>query len=515
VQVETRRQFIRGASAAAAIVLVPAATAGAGGPRARRLLRGGSFDQGVMSGDPTARGITLWTHVGDVEGSGAVELEVARDRGFRRVVARRRVATSEGRDHTAKARVERLSPHEEYFFRFSTAGEQSRVGRFRTAPAPDSRATLRFALISCQEFSFGYFNAHALLAREDVDFVLNLGDYIYGDIALPRPIGVRTDPLASASTVAQYRRKYATYRSDRDLQKVHAEFPMVSCWDDHEVQNNYAGRAGDGESVPGGHPAARRRAAYRAFFEQMPTFAYGGRSRLYHRARFGRTVDLFVLDERQYRESQPCGGGTVPGCPEASAPRAFLGTRQLAWAGRGLRSSQARWKVVANEMQIMSRRTADGQLEDTDSWQGYLSEREALLGAARSAGDVVFVTGDVHEFIAGDVRDAGGRTVATEIVGSSITSLNLPETAVLAGDTAFGPDFANAREPEASRAGRLQNNPEWRFLDGDHHGYVVCEAGPSSFRATLQRLAMVRERSTRRLEPVRLRVERGQPGLAT
>jgi alkaline phosphatase D len=515
VQVETRRQFIRGATAAAAIVLVPAATAGSGSPRARRLLRGGRFDQGVMSGDPTSRSITLWTHVGEVEGSGAVELEVARDRAFRRVIARRRVPTSERRDHTVKARVERLSPHEEYFFRFSTASEQSRVGRFRTAPAPDSRATLRFAFISCQEFSFGYFNAHALLAREDVDFVLNLGDYIYGDIALPRPIGVRTDPLVSASTVAEYRRKYATYRSDGDLQDVHAEFPMISCWDDHEVQNNYAGRAGDGESVPGAHPAARRRAAYRAFFEQMPTFAYGGRSRLYHRARFGRTVDLFVLDERQYRESQPCGGGTVAECPEASAPRAFLGTRQLAWAGRGLRSSQARWKVVANEMQIMSRRTADGQLEDTDSWQGYLSEREALLGAARSAGDVVFVTGDVHEFIAGDVRDARGRTVAAEIVGSSITSLNGPETAVLAGDTGFGPDFANAREPEASRAGRLLNNPEWRFLDGDHHGYVVCEAGPDAFRATMQRVATVRERSTRRLEPVRLRVERGEPGLAT
>jgi alkaline phosphatase D len=514
VQVETRRQFIRGATTAAAIVLVPAATAGAGSPRARRLLRGGRFDQGVMSGDPTSRGITLWTRVGDVEGSGAVELEVARDRGFRRVVARRRLPTSERRDHTVKARVERLSPHEEYFFRFSTAGEQSRVGRFRTAPAPDSRATLRFAFFSCQEFTFGYYNAHALLAREDVDFVVNLGDYIYGDIALPAPIGVRADPLLSARTVGEYRRKYATYRSDRDLQAMHAALPMISCWDDHEVQNNYAGGAADGGPSTAGYSRARRRAAYRAFFEQMPTFAYGGSSRLYHRARFGQTVDLFVLDERQYRAAQPCGGGTVPNCPEASAPRAFLGARQLAWAGRGLRASRARWKVVANEMQIMSRRTADGLLEDTDSWQGYLSEREALLGAARSAGDVVFVTGDVHEFIAGDVRDALGRTVATEIVGASISSLNLPETAILTGDTAFGPDFANAREPEASRAGRLQNNPEWRFLDGDHHGYVVCEAGPDSFRATLQRVATVRERSTRRLEPARARVERGEPGLA-
>jgi alkaline phosphatase D len=353
VQVQTRRQFIRGTTAAAAIVLVPAATAGAGDPRARRLLREGRFDQGVMSGDPTARGITLWTHVGDVEGSGAVELEVARDRGFRRVVARRRVSTSERRDHTVKARVERLSPHEEYFFRFSTTGEQSRVGRFRTAPAPGSRETLRFAFVSCQEFTFGYYNAHALLAREDVDFVVNLGDYIYGDIALPAPIGVRRDPVSSAQTVGEYRRKYATYRSDRDLQAMHAALPMISCWDDHEVQNNYAGRAGDGESVPGGHPAARRRAAYRAFFEQMPTFSYGGSSRLYHRARFGQMVDLFVLDERQYRESQPCGGGTVPDCPEASAPRAFLGARQLPRraagcatrrrAGRSLRTRCRSW----------------------------------------------------------------------------------------------------------------------------------------------------------------------------
>jgi hypothetical protein len=105
--------------------------------------------------------------------------------------------------------------------------------------------------------------------------------------------------------------------------------------------------------------------------------------------------------------------------------------------------------------------------------------------------------------------------VAAEIVGSSVTSLNLPELEVLAGDTAFGPDLANARETEASRAARLRNNPEWTFLDGDHHGYVVCEVGPESFRATLQRVATVRERSTDRLAPVRLRIARGAPGLAS
>ena len=179
-----RRQFVTAAgSAAAAAVLAPPAWAGGGG-RAAPLARGGRFAEGVMSGEPTPRSIALWTRVHDLEGRVAVDLEVARDRGFDRVVARRRLTTSEARGHAVKARLDGLRPHEQYFYRFSTATREGPVGRFRTALPADSQQPVRFAFYSCQEYAHGFYNAHEVLARDDLDFVVCLGDYIYADAEL-------------------------------------------------------------------------------------------------------------------------------------------------------------------------------------------------------------------------------------------------------------------------------------------------------------------------------------------
>ena len=189
---QTRRHFLRGAGAAAAgLVLAPQALA----VRRAPLLRGGTFDQGVASGDPTARSAVP---VDARRRRRALRRRRARGRDatarFRHVVARKQIRTNAQLGHTVKARVSGLKAHEHYYYRFATATHDSPVGRFQTAPPADSRETIRFAFFSCQEFTFGYYNAHALLAREDVDFVVNLGDYIYADVAapVPRPIGVRT-----------------------------------------------------------------------------------------------------------------------------------------------------------------------------------------------------------------------------------------------------------------------------------------------------------------------------------
>ncbi len=177
----SRRKFLYGAGGlSAAVLLTPEALAGRRG-RPRPTLAGGRFAEGVLSGDPTPRGITLWTRLSEVEGTGTVEVQVARDRGFRRVVARELVKTTDGGRHYAKARVTGLDPYEQYYYRFATRDEASPVGRFRTALPADSRQPVRFAFFSCQDFTFGYYNAHALLAEEDVDFVVNLGDYIYAE----------------------------------------------------------------------------------------------------------------------------------------------------------------------------------------------------------------------------------------------------------------------------------------------------------------------------------------------
>src|SRR3954462_11608924 len=178
----SRREFlIRGGSAGAALVVAPqTAVEAAAAPRAR-LLRGGRFSQGVLSGDPTPHGITLLTLLDDVSGAGRVRLEVARDRDFRHVVASKTIATSGDRNHSVKARVGHLKAHEQYFYRFETRDQQSPVGRFQTALPPDSNELVKFAFFSCADYTHGYYNAYDLMRNEDVDFVVCLGDYIYGE----------------------------------------------------------------------------------------------------------------------------------------------------------------------------------------------------------------------------------------------------------------------------------------------------------------------------------------------
>jgi alkaline phosphatase D len=478
----------------------------------------------VISGDPAPDSITLWTRLADVEGSGTVELEVARDRGFRRVVARDLVETSPRVGHAVKARVQGLSAHEEYWYRFATRGEDSPVGRFRTAPALDSRQPVRFAFFSCQEYAFGYFNAQALLADEDVDFVLNLGDYIYSDASYvpgDRFASVRADPIGHALTLEQYRAKYALYRSEASLRRMHSRFPMISVWDDHEVVDNYAGGAGPTGGVPPEklYSEARRDAAYRAYFESMPTFAVKrGTSRIYRALRFGRTLDLILPDQRQYRADQPCGDpGLAPPCAELDQPRAFLGRRQMGFVKKRLGSSEAAWKVIANQVMVMPTLFPGGSYIGFDSWQGYPRERRELLQhiRRRRIEDVVFVTGDIHTFIAGDVRvdNEDARPVATEFVGGSITSPGLGEGA--GGGALPGANPLDPQTPESVIDLLRSANPWTLDADFDHHGYGLAEATREGFRCTLRRVETVKRRSANALPAKRFsyRIERGRPSL--
>jgi alkaline phosphatase D len=501
----TRRQLLRRSSAAGAVAVLAPQTAltALASPRGRAsaLLGGGVFPQGVLSGDPTPDGITLLTLLGDVAGAGSVRLEVATDKGFGKVVASRTIATSGARHHSVKARLTGLKPHERYFYRFATRDKHSPVGRFQTALPADSTQPVKFAFFSCADFTHGYYNAYELMAREDVDFVVNLGDYIYAEASHSRTggTGVRND--TEARTLAGYRGKYALYRSDAALRAVHARFPIVSIWDDHEVQDNYAGGApGGGLDASKHYSAARRKAGYKAFFEAMPFFPQGS-SRIYRHLRFGKTLDLIMLDQRQYRADQPCGDAAVgPACPEFAAPRPFLGAAQMAWAKQRLESSPAAWKVVGNEVMMMNTKVGPTTYLGFDSWQGYHAEREELLGHIQSKGikDVVFVTGDIHTFIAGDVRtqDSAGPTVALEFVGGSITSQGLGEAALdLGNGQVLKGDDASPSTPPAVIDALRGLNPWVDQADFDHHGYGVVHASQSSLDVTLKRVRTIKKRS--------------------
>ena len=517
---QTRRQFVRVAGAAtAATVLAPQAVV-LGQSRRAPLIRGGRFRQGVMSGEPTARAINLWTRVDGVERSGTVRVEVARDRGFDRVVARELIGTNGDIDHTVKARITGLRPGERYFYRFETATEQSPVGRFKTAPPADSNEPIRFAFFSCAEWTHGFYNAYAALAQEDdLDFVVCLGDYIYeAPLDLAGPTGpytaVRQDPVGVASTVSQYRQKYRLYRSDPSLRAVHQKFPMVTIWDDHEVEDNYAG--GDPSSED--YDPNRRRAGYRAWFENMPVYPLStGGSRIYRSLRFGRNVELLMLDQRQYRDNQPCNDEPGPACPEREQPRDYLGRRQMRWTKDRLEASKAAWKIIGNELPIFSTRAGASYIPEFDGWgNGYPVERQELLTHIRNKRirDVAFITGDVHYFAGADVRinEADPKTVvAHDFVGGSISSASPGESKFnLGGGLTLQGNDQNPNTPPSIMEALEGFNPWIDAADIDHHGYALVTASRRQLDVRMRRMATVKQRSTKRLKDMRWTVDRGE-----
>ena len=532
-----RREFLGRSGAAAVAVLAPQSLAAiAAEPRAHAsaLLRGGRFSQGVLSGDPTPRGITLMTVLDEVSRAGSVRLEVARDPDFKHVVAHRKIATRGAIGHSVKARVNGLKPHERYWYRFETRDRHSPVGRFQTALPADSAEPVRFAFFSCADYTHGFYNAYERMRNEDVDFIVCLGDYIYSESYHTRKdgTGVRDDRTGrtatpknhkdhgitrEAITLDDYRRKYALYRSDPALRKLHARFPMISTWDDHEVQDNYAGAApGGGLEAYQRYSNKRRKAAYKAFFENMPMFA-GPSGRVYGNRRIGSSVDLIMLDERRYRDNQPCGDAVAPPCADYNQPRDFLGRTQMDWVKDRLAGSGATWKVIGNEVMAMPAKVTGGSFYGFDSWQGYPTEREELLAHIRDRQipDVVFITGDIHTFIAGDVRTnmGDGETVAIEFVGGSITSIGLGEMDFDAGNGTI--IKGNDRNPHTDPAiiNALRGfNPWVDAADFDHHGYGVVKASPTEFDCAYRRMKTIKKRTKATLtsDGFTYRVAKGQ-----
>jgi alkaline phosphatase D len=533
---QTRRQFITSAGGfAAATVFAPQVLAqGLTSARSAPLLRGGKFSDGLISGDPTPGGITLWTRVADVGGAGRVELEVARDRSFRHVVTRKLIGTNKALNHSVKARVEHLKPHEQYYYRFSTKGEHSEVGRFRTALPKDSKQPVTFAFWSCQDYTHGYYNAYEAMLRDDYDFVICLGDYIYAEAyhSIADGTGVRDDRIGSAPlagnggivreavTYQDYLDKYSLYRSDKLLREIHARYPLVMLWDDHEVQDNYAGEEANGGLDPAKrYSPARKAAAYKAFYNSMPAYVTGKRQ--YRTLNFGRTVDLVIMDQRRYRANQPCNDAVAPPCADWDQPRDFLGQTQMKYVQNQLQKSKAAWKVMANEVTIMPTKVLGGSYFGYDNWDGYPREREQLLTFIRDKGikDVVFVTGDIHTFITGDVRTnmGTGDTVAIELVGGSVTSQGLGETNIDAGGgvTIQGNDQNPHTDPGLIAA--LKGiNPWVKAGDFDHHGFGKVRASQTSFDCELVRMATIKKRSKQTLPPgsdYRVTIKRGQKSL--
>ncbi|MEU3435341.1 alkaline phosphatase D family protein [Streptomyces sp. NPDC006863] len=497
----SRRTVVRAAAASAAAVPVLATattTSAAPAPAAGAP----AFIHGVASGDPLPDGVLLWTRVtpepGAEPGSGAgpdtpVRWEVAEDREFARIAANGVTVASAASDHTVKADVRGLRPATAYYFRFTAGdGVRSAVGRTRTAPAADATtAGLRFGVVSCANWEAGWFSAYRhLAARPDLDAVLHLGDYLYeygtGEYTT-RGTAVREHrPAHEILDLADYRTRHGHYKTDDDLQALHAAHPVIAIWDDHEFAND-AWSGGAQNHTPETEGAWRQRvaAAKQAYFEWMPVRA-STEGTVYRRLRFGRLADLHLLDLRSFRSEQASvGSGKVD-----DPARTMTGRAQLDWLKAGLAGSDAAWKLVGTSVMIspvafgalpahlleplagLLGLPKEGLAVNVDQWDGYTADRKELISHLRdrAVADTVFLTGDIHMAWANDVPVRAATyplspSAATEFVVTSVTSDNLDDLLRVAPGTV---------SPVAAAAVRAANR-HVKWVDLDSHGYGVLD----------------------------------------
>lgn len=459
-----RRDLLRGAAALASARFLGAAT------QARiddtpAQTASDPFAFGVASGDPRRDGMVLWTRLTGIGGDRRVGWEIAEDAGFRRIVRRGEALAPVGRAGAVHVRAAGLRPGRPYHYRFHFGGVASAVGRTVTAPIAAER--LRLALVSCQHWEQGWFSAYRDILASDADLLLHVGDYIY-EKSFGRGPDVRRFGTPEPRTLDDYRARYALYRSDPDLRAAHAAMPFAVTWDDHEVENDYAGEQGVATADPRAF-LERRAAAYQAYYEHMPldpaTLRPGGEVRLYRRIDWGDLATILILDTRQYRTAHPCstGGKVIEACAAARDPAAtMMGTAQERWLAQQTARAPSRWTLLTQQTLFSRLRLPDGpDARYSDIWDGYAATRDRTLAALAPTRNAVVLGGDVHSFWLNDVhRDAenpDSPIVASEVVTSCLASRPGP-------DALFGP------------AQRL--NPHVRFLDNAHAGHVLLDVAP-------------------------------------
>ena len=493
-----RRHFLVTGLAVGAASALPAAPAHAGQQTARDL-RADPFTLGVACGDPGSEGFVLWTRLAPEplaeDGFGGmpprpfpVLWQVYADAGCRRLVRSGAAVAAPEWGHSVHVEVAHLDPGREYWYRFRAGPYLSPVGRARTTPRPqESGGELAMAFVSCSQYEHGYFTAYRRLAEEHPDLILHLGDYQYEYTknSYVAPSGnVRDHEGPETETLANYRQRYAQYKTDPDLQAAHATAPWLVVWDDHEVDNNWADEVPERPDRPQPNFLARREAAFRAYYENMPlrraSVPRGIDMRLYRRVRWGRLATFHLLDTRQYRDDQSCGDG-YKDCPEAVDPsRSITGADQEAWLLDGLRRSGARWDVLGQQVFFAQRDNNAGPAKVTsqDAWDGYVASRRRITQGWLDAGvrNPVVLTGDVHAHWAADLKldydDPTGPSVGAELVTTSITS---------GGD---GTDSDPATNPF------LRINPHLRFYN-NQRGYVMTRMDGDAITADFKALPQV------------------------
>lgn len=524
------------------------------------------FPQGVASGDPRPDSVVLWTRVRPNIAVSEVEVgyQIAQDAAFSRIVAHGTVTTDAARDFTVKLKPVGLDPFANYYYRFRALEVSSVIGETKTAPRPGDDVDVRFAFASCQDYNGRYYHAWRALVDEEapVDFVLHLGDYIYetaaqSDFQTPsderistipdgQPAGPGPSAGVAALTLADYRALYKQYKADPNLKEAHRRYPFIAIWDDHEFSNDawqaQATYFNELEGYDEWQPE-RREAASRAWYEFMPAdVPYDGNAafpddiQIYRNLRYGRHVEIFMTDQRYYRDDHVIPEGPLnPDTAkvtensaigsrnfalksgfdgiEAEVAPTMLGTDQKQWLIDAVTSSQATWKIWGNQVQLWQMAldlsgfpALPAQYRDLfyftlDQWDGYRTERREILEALSGVRNLVAVTGDIHAFFAAELHpdfDDPGEPVGVEYVTAGISSLSVQgiTQATVASNPLLTALGLLDLVPQSAQILRTTNAAYLRHADTLANGIAIAEVhGDREIEVTFLRVDRVTDRS--------------------
>jgi len=533
----TRRNTIAGLVALATHAAIPGAwSLSALSSVARTRLPFDPFTLGVASGPGIDGGLVLWTKLAPEITTQLAQLsglspkqylsarahvssepqrrisvlwELSDDASFGRIVRRGQTMALPELGHSVHVEIPAaaLVPGRWYWYRFLLGDATSTIGRTATLPDfGDAPSSFRFALASCQHYEHGYFGAYAHMRADDPHAVLFVGDYLYE--GGPSKDRFRAHPFPSARTLFDYRLRHALYKQDPDLQRMHAHCPWWLTWDDHEVSNDYAGDYGGSKNVDA---AARKQAAYQAYYEHMPlpVAAFSARSkelRIYRQLSLGKLAQVYLIDNRQYRDRQACSPpGRAQGrilhverCAERLDPqRTLLGQAQMAWLQNRFTQSHATWNLLGQQTLFAPvAHEIPQQRFWSDGWDGYPAERNRIRAAMRTSGlsNPVILGGDVHSNWVCDVPVDDTRTnaMATEFCCTSITSAS--------------------KWREGRLAKVVASNKHVHFANARYRGYTLGTLTPQTLTVTLRAMDDVRKTQPRAHDLARFVVLNGKAG---
>jgi alkaline phosphatase D len=468
------------------------------------------FYHGVASGDPMTDRVIIWTRVTPEYMMKRIQVkwEISPTRDFGVILKGDTTSTTPERDYTIKVDVTGLEPGRAYFYRFIALDKFSPVGRTRTAPAT-ARDSLKFAVVSCANWEWGYFSAYEkIAARDDVDAVLHLGDYIYeygtgryGDTLIRKNL-----PRNEIVTLQDYRTRHSLYRTDRGLRLMSGAHPMIAIWDDHEIANNsYSEGAQNHQPDTEGDYNQRKAIARQVYYEWIPIREGTKHYRSYS---YGQLADILMLDERLEGRTRPVDSITDPNF--ASEDRSMLGKEQLTWLKDKLKRSTATWKVLGNQViysDIYLNRVFPKVPRNLDSWDGYPAEKKDLgdFIVSNNIKDIVVLTGDTHSSWAIEVAIDVPKTYnsktskgafAVEFGTTSVSSSNQDES--------YPVDTVKRLESRL-----LKGNPHVKYVNARDHGYTLLTLYPDRAKADWYYMESLRTPDTKEHLAKTFQVERG------